>query len=263
MNKNNSNVLERLAAIDALNNNYEDSNYWQNTLNNDSKNRILAQEKNNSIDYQLADFCISSKDSASNIDNLNKRNNFETRNLVRLRIKPVHALSIMLILVVFLASSLTMLICQSRTYNKIYSYQAQRESKVKSLSKKFESNNKDDDEYSNDSKEDSKKDLHTNETKDLTVKNKDEDFSDNTHKINENDISKNNSVNKDKSGCININTAVLEELQTLKGIGPKMAQRILDMRKKLRVFKRVEDLMQVKGIGQKTFLKLKSATCVG
>lgn len=61
MNKNNSNVLERLAAIDALNNNYENSNYLQNTLNDDSKNRILAQEKNNSIDYQLADFCISSK----------------------------------------------------------------------------------------------------------------------------------------------------------------------------------------------------------
>ena len=43
MNKNNSNVLERLAAIDALNNNYENSNYLQNTLNDDSKNRILAQ----------------------------------------------------------------------------------------------------------------------------------------------------------------------------------------------------------------------------
>ena len=81
-------------------------------------------------------------------------------------------------------------------------------------------------------------------------------------KLMKNDISKNNSVNKDKSGCININTAGLEELQTLKSIGPKMAQRILDMRKKLRVFKRVEDLMQVKGIGQKTFLKLKSAICI-
>ena len=33
MNKNNSNVLERLAAIDALSNNYENSNYLQNTLN--------------------------------------------------------------------------------------------------------------------------------------------------------------------------------------------------------------------------------------
>lgn len=42
-----------------------------------------------------------------------------------------------------------------------------------------------------------------------------------------------------------------------------MAQRILDMRKKVRVFNRVEDLMQVNGIGPKTFAKIKSMICVG
>lgn len=42
-----------------------------------------------------------------------------------------------------------------------------------------------------------------------------------------------------------------------------MAQRILDMRKKVRVFNRVEDLMQVNGIGSKTFAKIKSMICVG
>ncbi|WP_427897050.1 helix-hairpin-helix domain-containing protein [Gardnerella piotii] len=81
---------------------------------------------------------------------------------------------------------------------------------------------------------------------------------------NKSEYSQNRSKNiQNKSECININSAGLEELQAIKGIGPKMAQRILDTRKKLRVFKRVEDLMQVNGIGPKTFAKIKSMICVG
>ena len=81
---------------------------------------------------------------------------------------------------------------------------------------------------------------------------------------NKSEYSQNRSKNiQNKSECININSAVSEELQAIKGIGPKMAQRILDMRKKVRVFNRVEDLMQVNGIGPKTFAKIKSMICVG
>ncbi|MDX2499166.1 MAG: helix-hairpin-helix domain-containing protein [Deltaproteobacteria bacterium] len=54
---------------------------------------------------------------------------------------------------------------------------------------------------------------------------------------------------------ININTATTEELMLLKGIGPKYAARIIEYREKYGQFNTPEGLMQVSGIGQKTFEK--------
>lgn len=56
---------------------------------------------------------------------------------------------------------------------------------------------------------------------------------------------------------INLNTATQTQLEALPGVGPKAAQRILEYRKQNGSFKKVEDLMNVKGFGEKTFLKLK------
>jgi competence protein ComEA len=56
---------------------------------------------------------------------------------------------------------------------------------------------------------------------------------------------------------INLNAATLEQLETLPGIGRKVAERILEYRTKSGGFKKVEELMNVKGIGEKSFLKIK------
>jgi competence protein ComEA len=56
---------------------------------------------------------------------------------------------------------------------------------------------------------------------------------------------------------INLNTATVTELMQLPRVGPKTAQRIVAFREEHGSFQRPEDLMNVKGIGEKTFLRLR------
>ena len=56
---------------------------------------------------------------------------------------------------------------------------------------------------------------------------------------------------------VNINTASVKELDALPGIGTKTAALIVEYRQKNGPFKKIEELMNVRGVGEKSFLKLK------
>ena len=62
---------------------------------------------------------------------------------------------------------------------------------------------------------------------------------------------------------VNLNTASVAQLEGLPGIGKAMAERIVEYRQKNGSFKKAEDLMNVRGIGEKNFLKLKALVTVG
>jgi competence protein ComEA len=59
-------------------------------------------------------------------------------------------------------------------------------------------------------------------------------------------------------GKVNINSATAQQLESLPGVGPKLAARIVEYRQKAGGFKSAQELMNVKGIGEKNFEKIQA-----
>jgi competence protein ComEA len=74
--------------------------------------------------------------------------------------------------------------------------------------------------------------------------------------------SSSSAVKPSATGVVNINTATAAELEALPGIGAKTAARIIEYRQKNGSFKKIEELMNVRGVGEKNFLKLKAQISV-
>jgi competence ComEA-like helix-hairpin-helix protein len=62
---------------------------------------------------------------------------------------------------------------------------------------------------------------------------------------------------------VNINAATSEELQLVPGIGPSTAEKILQMRKSYGLFKSVDDLLAIRGLGPKRLEKMRKYLVAG
>ncbi len=65
------------------------------------------------------------------------------------------------------------------------------------------------------------------------------------------------------AGKVNVNTASTEQLTTLPGVGPKLAARIVEYRHKSGPFRSLQELLNVRGVGEKNFAKLEPLLTLG
>ena len=70
-------------------------------------------------------------------------------------------------------------------------------------------------------------------------------------------VSNSNNIQQKKQNIVNINSASQTELETLPGIGPSIASKIVNYRKEKGKFSKIEDIMNVNGIGEAKFEKIK------
>lgn len=228
----------------------------------------------------------------------------------RVHMRPIHVLAVMLILVTALCASLTMLISQSLTYQKVQNEQASvwptdvhntaagqhgaeaSNSNGRSAKHKQKSGHKNSRESDAES---SAKTAAESGVENTTIQpvNDDGVYDDTVSQQNSNSApatstrttkssrtqrksqaaaapsakattsqrtrartSSGNSGNNGNSGRINLNTATANQIETIKGIGPKTAARIIKQRNAMGRFTRLEDLLRIKGIGPKTLRRL-------
>lgn len=228
----------------------------------------------------------------------------------RVHMRPIHVLAVMLILVTALCASLTMLISQSLTYQKVQNEQASvwptdvhntaagqhgaetSNSNGRSAKHKQKSGHKNNRENAAESTAESDAESSVENTTIQPV-NDDGVYDDTVSQQNSNSApatstrttkssrtqrksqaaaapsakattsqrtrartSSGNSGNNGNSGRINLNTATANQIETIKGIGPKTAARIIKQRNAMGRFTRLEDLLRIKGIGPKTLRRL-------
>ena len=202
--------------------------------------------------------------SENNIEN-NIKNNFNSFNSAlksnkssaSFHMKPVHTLAIMFVLVVALCASLTMLISQSLTYQRVQNSQSESLQKIENNAD-YSKRSFDDLEDSNSKKNNENSESgYGNENSDNSESNESSEINESSKSSKSNESSEVSESNKSNTLRININTATVDQLQSLKGIGPKTAARIIAHRKRVGGFKSLEDLLQIKGIGPKTLNKFR------
>ncbi|OZG62613.1 competence protein ComEA [Bifidobacterium hapali] len=177
------------------------------------------------------------------------------RDRPRLTLRPIHAMGIILLLAMLLCASLTMLIGQAIRYEHAMST-------THSSTDLGASNSNSEAEQYNET-DSSERDItqhdadNQTETQDTTPAPSNAAPSDDSNEAET--APTNEPVNDDR---IDLNTASSEELQTINGIGPVTADRIITHRKSIGRFTSVDQLLDVKGIGAKTLAKIRDQVVV-
>lgn len=165
------------------------------------------------------------------------------RNRPRLVFRPMHAIVAMMLLVAALCASLTMLIRQASNYSMMASVTETSAAATENQDATSMNGSQTDSAASDDSSSDAA-------------------MSDGSSPPVSSDAISSDGAAITQPSPINLNTASLAELDSIKGIGPVIAQRIIDHRAQIRRFVSVEQLLDVKGIGEKTLDKMRAQVTV-
>ncbi|WP_236036725.1 ComEA family DNA-binding protein [Bifidobacterium simiiventris] len=190
------------------------------------------------------------------------------RDRPRTAFKPIHAATAVLILATMLCASLTMLVQQAIRYERVLT-DAQTSS-VASGSSDSSSRTGIGDGTDTSAGDDTRSDSRSsdsgfgvqNDDVDGTTTNGDDAEQSGGETSTDSSAAEPAQPVPTDDGRIDLNTATSEELQTVKGIGPVTAERILAHRKAIGRFTSVDQLLDVKGIGTKTLAKIRDEVAV-
>ncbi|WEV73306.1 helix-hairpin-helix domain-containing protein [Bifidobacterium sp. ESL0798] len=174
------------------------------------------------------------------------------RTIPRFVFKPAQAVVVILILVVALCASLTMLVTQAINYNKQQAEASSVTSAVVGGSKTKASGQA----QGNDSKAGG-----TAGSSSASAGNKGQDSATSSTATPTNPSTQ-AGASSNGNNLVNLNTADSTRLQQIKGVGPVMAQKIIDYRSSIGRFTSVDQLLKVSGIGQKTLEKIRGQVTV-
>lgn len=183
------------------------------------------------------------------------------RDRPRLTVKPVHALIVVLLLCCALSASLTLLVRQS------LHYAAYREQETSMQHQTQSSDPAQEGASGEEPSEDGASASDDGESHDVAS----DDLSDESSDASSDDAQPPEPSNPDAGGAapgideqgrIDLNTASLEQLDTITGVGPAIAQRILDYRSQVGRLSSVDQLLEVSGIGPKTLERMRDQVVV-
>lgn len=170
------------------------------------------------------------------------------RNVPRLSLRPVHSLLLIFILIVALCASLTMLIQQGANLSRGTTNHGSKASRSTSIDAPVHSSRGGD------------KLREQSRASETTVDGKESVRSQGNSGVQDDARTSDPAQRSNVSGThvvVNLNTADVRTLQTIKGIGPVTAQRIIDYRSSIGQFTSIDQLLEVDGIGPKKMEKIR------
>lgn len=180
------------------------------------------------------------------------------RTVPRLVFKPMQAVAVILVLVVALCASLTMLVTQAVNYNK---QQAEASSLVNTRAGAG-LKTKDSDQPGGNPSNKGKTSGSSSASSEQEERDSGTDAGSSYAGQPAQTGSGQNASSGNESNLVNLNTADSTQLQQIKGVGPVMAQKIINYRSSIGRFTSVDQLLKVSGIGQKTLEKIRGQVTV-